>query len=159
MTSLPWVSGRSEPPTLLYWLPVQISVHYTIAVTLSWKRPEKSPFWQVRNWGLGERSSLPKATLTQRQNWIPNPVSLIYINLIHFQQILFVQMLCARHCANCCGYIILQKHREAYCGCKNMTTYPHVALWVSRTWNWFPGKFKSAFKQADFGEQGWGEMG
>lgn len=69
----PWVSGKSEPLDLLFWHTVQISVHDTIAITLSWKRPAKSPFWQVRNWALGVRRSLPKATVTWRQNWTPNP--------------------------------------------------------------------------------------
>lgn len=49
MTSL---SCRSAPPALVYWLPVHISVHCTVAITSPWKRlfdDEKLRAWRAIN--------------------------------------------------------------------------------------------------------------
>lgn len=86
VTSPPWVSSRSGPPALVYWLSVPISAHYTIVKTLIWKRPKKSPFWQWETESLTKVVIYPPYRLTQRQSRAPNSVSLISVNSIQFHK-------------------------------------------------------------------------
>lgn len=157
VTSPPWVSSRSGPPTLAYWLSeVHISAHYTVAITLIWKKPKRSPFWQWETESLTKVVIYPPYTLTQRQLWAPNSVSLISVNSIQFHK----YCLCKCYVPGLMLTAVVTsayKHRHRD-GRKEYATHHHLALWVRGMGNYFLGKSKSKFKQDDLGEEGWGEV-